>query len=313
MVLLASMMTVVIMKQNKFENKKIGEIQLQTINSYKNAEKTLFLIDQAGKYSIYKTIFELAENGGKYSVSEGCGDYLGYPIFYDRDTPCYPTDVENDFILTYNENLDSMLAGITAPGSFSYQIMDTNPLNIVGASREMLEFQISYISEKSTEKTQVCSVAELKEIPDTIICSASSQTSSCELGIETLQKLEQAQQIATAKGYQLQVTSAYRTYEQQAELRRTKGEMAAEPSCNAPHITGKAVDVVLYGQRYMTSKGNSVSNMNLGERKELENIMCQAGFVRYGNSEGTKGEFWHYEYGTNRWERGKTAGVCAII
>jgi hypothetical protein len=39
--------------------------------------------------------------------------------------------------------------------------------------------------------------------------------------------------------------------------------------------------------------------------------MCDTGFVRFGNKEGTKGEYWHYEYKTSRWEKGTKRKLCA--
>jgi hypothetical protein len=303
LVLLISVITVVLMKENKFNFKRAGDLQLNTIETYQNAEKTLFLIDQAAKYTAYESVHELADNGGLYDTASECGDYLGYSIWYDRDEECYPKNPENEFILTYEKNLDAMLSGIIAPGSFEYIILQSNPLKIAGASRDMMEFPISYSTEDPIRKTEVCQTPELEQIPDSIVCSAKR----CLLRPEVAEKLVQAQQIAQTKGYQLQVTSAYRTYEDQAAMRAAKGEMAALPSCNAPHVTGGAVDVVLKGQPYMTSSGYPVSDMSLGDRKVLEEVMCKAGFVRYS------GEFWHYEYGTNRWERGKAAEVCAIV
>ena len=40
-------------------------------------------------------------------------------------------------------------------------------------------------------------------------------------------------------------------------------------------------------------------------RALLEQIMCEAGWVRYAR------EYWHFEYGTDRWRR--AAGKCAIV
>jgi len=309
-VLLLSVITVVLMKENKFNFKKIGDLQLNAIQSYQNAEKTLFIIDQAAKYSAYATIHELAEGGGRYRVQSGCGDYLGYSILYDTGKKCYPENINEEFLLTYNKNLNQMLTGITNPDSFVYTIISANPLQIAGTNREMLEFPISYTTEKVIEKKTICPDVELKTIPSDIVCSATQ--SHCSLKPEVVAKLQEAQTIAKNKGFELEVTSGYRTIVQQAALKAAKGELAAGAGCTAPHVTGGAVDVVLRGRPYMIGKGN-VANMNLGERKILEEIMCEAGFVRYGNKEGTKGEFWHYEYGTKRWERGKAAGVCAII
>ena len=92
LLLLASVVTIVLMKQNKFQFQQLGKIQLNTIQTYQTAEKTLFTIDQAAKYSLYQTTFELAENGGLYNPSSGCGDYLEYAIWHDRGKDCYPAN-----------------------------------------------------------------------------------------------------------------------------------------------------------------------------------------------------------------------------
>jgi hypothetical protein len=303
-ILLVSMITVVLMKENKFNYERIGNLQISTIQTYQTAEKTLFIIDQSAKYTSFKTVHELAENGGLYNVASNCGDYLGYSIWYDKDKECYPKNTEDEFMMTYDSNLDSMLSEITAPGSFEYIILQSSPLRISGTSTAMLEFQISSKTESSIQITGACPVPDLADIPGDILCSATQ--SYCALSSEAITKLEEAQRIAKSKGFELQVTSGYRTLQQQAALKQVKGDIAAGASCTAPHVTGGAVDIVLKGQPYMTSAGYPIADMKLGNRQELENIMCEAGFVRYS------GEFWHYEYGTSRWERGKAAGVCAI-
>lgn len=305
LVLLISMVTVVLIKENKFNFKRIGDIQLNALETYQNSEKTLFMIDKAAKYSMYSSIHELAENGGLYSVSSGCGDYLEYPIWYSVDKECYPGNIQDEFILTYNKNLNDLASGIITPESFVYAISKNNPLKIIGVSREVLEFPISYTTENHIEKKETCPVPELQDM-DAIGIECLATQSHCALRPEVIEKLKKAMDIAADKGFELVVTSGYRTYEQQLALKAAKGEQAAKASCNAPHVTGGAVDVVLKGEPYMTSKGYPVGDMSLGNRQVLEDIMCEAGFVRY------PGEFWHYEYGTKRWKKGKEAGVCAF-
>lgn len=154
LVLLLSMVGLVLMKENKFNFKRIGDIQLNAIESYQNAEKTLFLIDQAGKYAAYETIHELGESGGLYSASSGCGDYLAYSLWYDAGQDCYPKNVENSFIQTYNLNVDQFLQGITTLNSFNYVLLQESPLEIAAVNKEILEFPISYETEKHIEKVE---------------------------------------------------------------------------------------------------------------------------------------------------------------
>lgn len=152
LILLVSMIIVVISKQNKFDDKSIGEIQIETIKTYQNAEKTLFLIDQAAKYSAYKSIYELAENGGRHFLDSDCGDYLDYSIWYNRDKECYPKNLGQDFKLIYTKNIDKLLQRITTINSFVCVIYENPLLKIVGVNREMLEFPISYTTEQSLER-----------------------------------------------------------------------------------------------------------------------------------------------------------------
>jgi hypothetical protein len=276
------------------------------LNSYQTAEKTLFLIDQAAKYSAYDAAVELADNGGFYDTSD-CGDYLEYQLLYDAGKECYPGNIRDEFILNYNDNLEGRLSGAgIIPVSFVYTILTNSPLKIVGANKDMLEFPIASTYETPIQKTQICPMIQLEDVTD-VFGKCELTKSSCQLTPDAAAALRKAQQIAKQEGYELQLTSGYRTIQQQATMKQVKGDNAAGASCTAPHVTGGAVDIVIKGQPYMTSSGYPVADMSLGNRQALEDIMCQAGFVRF------KGEFWHYEYGTGRWERGKQAGVCAII
>lgn len=306
-ILLATMVVVVIGKQNKFDGKKIGEIQMQTIKTYQNAEKTLFLIDQTAKYSAYDTIYELAENGGIYIAHEKCGKYLDYQILYDREEYC-DSDTEEQFKEIYSKNIDEYLSQILPANSFALQILKgQNQLKIIGVSKNMIEFPITFTTEQPIQKKEVCEIPTLVQSDYSVIACQPLQYSSCEFKPEILEMLKKAQEIARSQGKELIITSGYRTYGQQAELKILYPTDAAEASCTAPHIKGVAVDIVLKNTPHMSRYDEGgVAYMGYPERKQLEKIMCDAGFVRW------IGEFWHYEYGSKRWERGKAAGVCAI-
>ncbi|GEM_PF-5601027 len=120
---------------------------------------------------------------------------------------------------------------------------------------------------------------------------------------EALDPLKRAGELAHQKGYKLLIISAYRDINHQKELwenaikKYGSPEIAKKyvaPPGNSAHNYGKAVDVNLIknGARYCN--------------KELENIMCTAGWIRYNK------ECWHFEYGTKRWENGKVVGKCAM-
>ena len=146
----------------------------------------------------------------------------------------------------------------------------------------------------------------------------------CQLGSDAYQQLLQAEANAQAAGYNIKVISAYRNSAHQQHLFLTVnhacdrnwvcGPSIGGSSCDitnplisdlsnfehCPHATGGAVDIQLFqnGNRLSTTPEN---------RAILEGFMCDAGFVRY------EVEHWHFEYGTTRWERGQSAGVCAIV
>jgi hypothetical protein len=307
LILLVSMIIVVISKQNKFDDKSIGEIQIETIKTYQNAEKTLFLIDQAAKYSAYKSIYELAENGGIYIAHEKCGKYMDYQILYGREEYC-DSDTEVQFKEVYSKNIDEYLSQIPPANSFALQILEgQNQLKIIGVSKNLIEFPITFTTEQPIQKREVCDIPTLVQPDYSVITCQPLQYSSCEFKPEILQMLEKAQEIARSQGKELIVTSGYRTYEQQAELKVLYPTSAAEASCNAPHIIGDAVDIVLKDTPHMSrDDAGGIAYMGYPERQQLEKIMCGAGFIRW------TGEFWHYEYGSKRWEKGKAAGACAM-
>jgi len=106
---------------------------------------------------------------------------------------------------------------------------------------------------------------------------------------------EKAQAYAKSIGItDLQVTSGYRTIAMQTALwnENPNPQFVCPPGNKCPHLTGCALDVC-FGE--LCDKGLSpyLSNENT---TLLEEIMFSAGFVRYKN------EYWHFEYGTDRWQ-----------
>jgi len=118
-----------------------------------------------------------------------------------------------------------------------------------------------------------------------------------------------ATEIAKSKGVNLTVTSAYRTMaDQEAKWIKYKKDPTrvcnpiyenSNPPIFCPHRTGCAVDVC-FGD--LCDK-NTV-NINNAETQLLQDIMVEAGFVRYSY------EYWHFEYGTSRWQTCKSQGTA---
>jgi len=114
---------------------------------------------------------------------------------------------------------------------------------------------------------------------------------------------DKAVEIAKNKSIVLTVTSAYRTQTMQEILWENSKNAAyvCKPSLNCPHQTGCALDVC-FGD---LCKSGMSPQLNNEETKLLESIMAEAGFVRY------TAEYWHFEYGTTRWQTCKLEGKIA--
>ncbi|MBU1039030.1 D-alanyl-D-alanine carboxypeptidase family protein [Patescibacteria group bacterium] len=136
------------------------------------------------------------------------------------------------------------------------------------------------------------------------------------LNKEAYQKLLEVQNILkTQYNKTLQINSAHRSLATQTKL-FNEGiakhgadkvrSFVAYPSCAAPHLTGGAVDVCLQGQScpYISSAFarpsiNLVPNDVWTDISLLQQVMSEVGWVRYC------GEWWHFEWGTARWQAGK--------
>lgn len=126
---------------------------------------------------------------------------------------------------------------------------------------------------------------------------------------ETYQALLNAQNLAKQAGKSIYITSAFRSLSHQKKLweravKKYGSESAAaryvaRPRCGAPHLTGGAVDVCLAGTSSCGQISAKYAKYSSDDIVALQNFMTQAGFVRYC------GEWWHFEYGTKRWESGK--------
>ena len=323
-------------KQDPFKAEPIGKKQYEIILAYQEGEKALFYIDQSAKYSALQAYFDLAENGGNHLAAK-CGDYLGYALWNSKDKKiddCFP-DYKKNFELFFEDNLNEYLISYPSADiptyNYIFQVAENGPvIEIIGAALESISIDIlkegagesgkeKIKPEKKEEIGKKCPLIALVDVPPSFVCIDSS-TNICKLRKEVVEKLEEAQEIAKKEGYQLQVTSAYRSYDQQQKIWDKYGRdssRVARPSCTSPHTTGSSVDVVFKNQPHMSAidpQFHIYEVNNIPSRKKLEEIMCSVGFIRYGNKENTKGEFWHYEYGgTERYKTGKEAGSCAVI
>lgn len=141
-----------------------------------------------------------------------------------------------------------------------------------------------------------------------------SGCSDCRLTIGTINKLKTAVNMLVLEGESMTITSAYRTFAKQQELydcykNRTDENNcpsgcsscneAAKPSCEAPHMTGTAVDVCLRTATidscgYMSSKYNCKDKDSCpaglyDAQQTLKTVMEGAGFTGYDK------EWWHFQ------------------
>src|SRR3989338_6320996 len=73
---------------------KLGDIQVSLLNAYNKADKILFYIDQSAKFSSYKAVKSLADNGGVQT--DECGQYLGYKIINYAGGSCLKSNMIKD-------------------------------------------------------------------------------------------------------------------------------------------------------------------------------------------------------------------------
>ncbi|MFA5358352.1 MAG: D-alanyl-D-alanine carboxypeptidase family protein [Patescibacteria group bacterium] len=156
--------------------------------------------------------------------------------------------------------------------------------------------------------------SQLTAIPTNSNLSATSGDNR--LLTQVIPYLTAASNNAAAKGYRLNIVSAVRTVEHQNKLfqraiikygnEQAARKRVAKPSCNAPHVTGGAVDVNLCKGNECYCEEKCTRPPNSAEKKILEDIMHEAGWVRYC------AEWWHFEYGTARWNSagGATGTAC---
>jgi hypothetical protein len=155
-----------------------------------------------------------------------------------------------------------------------------------------------------------CIEPELEDIPGEIACE--TDYSECKLTSEAVELLKNANG-KLKEGYELIVTSAYRSYGQQKKMYDSWKKLGkesgfievAKPSCVAPHVTGNAVDLIL---------------QNGGEDwySELDDIMFRDnGWVRY--REETKDEegniikrVMHYECCNKRYADANEVGANVV-
>lgn len=157
-------------------------------------------------------------------------------------------------------------------------------------------------------------VAEGESSTNLTVCSGELITVQGEFQLKegAANAFQEAKRLALAEKIDLKVASAYRTFKEQEELwaKYDKNSdyacnpgTAESPNQNCPHMVGCAVDIC-FGS--LCNEGAFKANALNDQTKKLEEIMAKAGFIRYSK------EWWHFEYGTERWARAKAEGLTSI-
>ena len=303
------------------EQKYLGEAQLNLIITSLDVEKKLLYNDILLQQSIRNASNEF---GQSFSSRES---YFDYPMLLSssqEDVKSQFKQKVTDFIATGVEN--SPYGEIR--NSYDYFLLedyfialpqhDFSTPTIQESPGFTIEVRQSDITESLTGQRTSLQQQNLVDINNIITCAPHViSRGGCKVRNTVAEKLRAASQIASSRGYKIFTTSAYRSLEHQTNLFQNACQRyrscqearrwVAAPSPNSPHVTGGALDICLYYSdgRPTVSCSHLLRSYNDEHTQLLEQIMCQAGFVRYRN------EWWHFEYGTSRWQRGIERNECS--
>lgn len=132
----------------------VGDHPLGLVKGYQETEKDLIAADQASKFSVHRSILDLAANGG-YSKAPVCGELLDYRLWNGKDI-CIPgkADLESGIGSFIDNNLASYkLFESSKPGEFSYAVnSEADSLQVVGISSRPIKPFIPTITNTLTEE-----------------------------------------------------------------------------------------------------------------------------------------------------------------
>lgn len=153
--LLGAVIFTAIYSGTKQEFNVIGDSSLILIGVSKEAEKSLFYLDQSSKYSAQQTIYDLAKSGGFAEESE-CGNNFGFALWQATDeqgnlVQCYPVQADiNDtfeelFLSNLNEYLENYneISDIKIPTDNYENVELKDKLEIIAIANENIEIPIT--------------------------------------------------------------------------------------------------------------------------------------------------------------------------
>jgi D-alanyl-D-alanine dipeptidase len=310
------------------DDNPIGTYQSAVLQANSQAQKALLYQDEAAKIALDKSIIKT----GKEQASE-CGTYI-YTLWNMKDKQCFP-EYQNDLTANFNQELKLLLSAYPStsfPVEYTYIFSSKDgKTSIKGRSQDELSFPITVEGQEIVpQQKETCAIV-LKKIPSDITCTAAD----CEIGEDAYTNLMATIQSLQTKGYTLQINSAYRSMASQqaiwdannCDAQDCSGEIA-KPSCTSPHTTGKSIDIILLkdgkpldtggiGPAYAYDGTEKFTSEQINNHKLIEQLMCQNGWVRFGYADdakrNTKGEWWHFEFQTERAKVAQKQTLCAIV
>lgn len=296
----------------------VGDIPLALQQAASEARQSSFSLHHAASLALMQTVYALAQEG-----QAACESYYAYPLMAPDDQSCLldPETVRLSFSEKLDEELPPFLRAHNARNAFvpldSYKLSIVGDIEAVGTTQSKIQVPIidgevleQERKDRVRRQAQEASSIRMTERAGLTAITAVKCDGSCLLKPEAYERLLEANRLATQKGFEIYVESSYRPLSHQERLWRSYAEKYPDPEvrddfvCNphqpgaertCTHVTAQAVDVWIWGK--------SKSQMTSQDWQLLEDVMAQAGWVRY------EAEAWHFEYGTERWEMAQQKGV----
>lgn len=316
---------------------KIGDKEYMIFRTYQEGEYALLFVDESARLSVLKAIPRLGETGGFFflmnAIDEGgmtpsypCGQFI-YPLYSNETDNCFP-DYEESLKQYVNNELNDYLSKypkVNIPTE-NYQFVikqdpETKKLKVVGLAIMPITFGVGSITGTGTGTTITSSSCTNEQIVgiDNIEGITCKPGIRCMLAQSAADGLRTAAESLKQQRYTLLLSDAYRTLQEQEELKKQKGAGAASATCEAArHVQGQAIDVkIIYfnGRELNTGPHNYYPSFYSQEQQSnhdlLQRLMCENGWIRLGGaSKNVYGEWWHFEYGSDRAQLAKAAGRC---
>lgn len=302
------------------EQLTIGSYQGDLVRAYQTGDRALTYTDNAAYVAAHRAVQIAAETGGP-AACEG----QAYPVWNDEDGLCVQRSKQL-LADSMREELDYLLFQYPSQTLQldNYDLLineQPGRFEVIGLSRSPLRFSITHAAigglfglTPSIPPTKQCAAIDLVALDRQAYQCINN---NCALEREAAAKLDEARQLLLQQdaSFRFTIMSTYRTYEQQQRLYQAcapdcQGKVA-QPSCNAPHTTGRAVDIQMNVPGFDTGlikldQDYPYTDSQKDAQQRLIRAMCIAGWVNYDK------EWWHFEYGTERWEKGQETKQCRV-